>query len=143
MEELEAYRASFGFGADEIIATTQYVEIADVDDDSFTIRPPAEEVLQSPYMDEKQRLAIKSQKNLGAANGVASASDPDETYRMPTPQNEHRGRPSMPNSSSYTDSEHGTSNRLLRPRTSRSCRRYPSGLSRALMQRSSIARERA
>ncbi|XP_010523273.1 PREDICTED: uncharacterized protein At1g76660-like isoform X2 [Tarenaya hassleriana] len=40
MEELEAYRASFGFSADEIITKSQYVEITDVnDDDSFTIRP--------------------------------------------------------------------------------------------------------
>ncbi|KAL3617763.1 hypothetical protein CASFOL_038084 [Castilleja foliolosa] len=33
-EELEAYRASFGFSADEIITTAQYVEISD---DSFTL----------------------------------------------------------------------------------------------------------
>ncbi|KAL3655166.1 hypothetical protein CASFOL_000952 [Castilleja foliolosa] len=36
-EELEAYRASFGFSADEIITTAQYVEISDVLDDSFTL----------------------------------------------------------------------------------------------------------
>ncbi|XP_010537258.1 PREDICTED: uncharacterized protein At1g76660 [Tarenaya hassleriana] len=40
MEELEAYRASFGFSADEIITTSQYVEITDVMDDSFTMAPP-------------------------------------------------------------------------------------------------------
>ncbi|GMJ10524.1 hypothetical protein like AT1G76660 [Hibiscus trionum] len=39
VEELEAYRASFGFSADEIITTTQYVEITDVTDDSFTMTP--------------------------------------------------------------------------------------------------------
>lgn len=39
VEELEAYRASFGFSADEIITTTQYVEITDVMDDSFTMMP--------------------------------------------------------------------------------------------------------
>lgn len=38
-EELEAYRASFGFSADEIITTTNYVEIPDVLDDSFSITP--------------------------------------------------------------------------------------------------------
>lgn len=38
-EELEAYRASFGFSADEIITTTNYVEISDVLDDSFSITP--------------------------------------------------------------------------------------------------------
>ncbi|KAK4745756.1 hypothetical protein SAY87_012068 [Trapa incisa] len=129
MEELEAYRASFGFSADEIITSAQYVEIADVYDDSFTIRPPAEDVLQSPYVDEKKKSAIKSQKNSWAANSVAYASDPDETYRMPMPHNEHRGGPSMPNNRSYTDGENDTSSRLPRLRTSRSCRRYPSGLS--------------
>ncbi|XP_043709410.1 uncharacterized protein At1g76660-like isoform X2 [Telopea speciosissima] len=39
VEEIEAYRASFGFSADEIIATPQYVEISDVMDDSFTMTP--------------------------------------------------------------------------------------------------------
>lgn len=39
VEELEAYRASFGFSADEIITTPQYVEITDVMDDSFTMAP--------------------------------------------------------------------------------------------------------
>ncbi|XP_047983754.1 uncharacterized protein At1g76660-like [Salvia hispanica] len=38
-EELEAYRASFGFSADEIITTTNYVEISDVSEDSFSITP--------------------------------------------------------------------------------------------------------
>ncbi|KAE8704255.1 hypothetical protein F3Y22_tig00110458pilonHSYRG00328 [Hibiscus syriacus] len=37
VEELEAYRASCGFSAAEIITTTQYVEITDVTDDSFTM----------------------------------------------------------------------------------------------------------
>ncbi|KDP36711.1 hypothetical protein JCGZ_08002 [Jatropha curcas] len=39
VEEIEAYRASFGFSADEIITTQQYVEISDVMDDSFTMTP--------------------------------------------------------------------------------------------------------
>ncbi|XP_010478993.1 PREDICTED: uncharacterized protein At1g76660-like isoform X3 [Camelina sativa] len=39
MEELEAYRASFGFSADEVIATSQYVEITHLNDGSFTMRP--------------------------------------------------------------------------------------------------------
>ncbi|CAA2934708.1 Hypothetical predicted protein [Olea europaea subsp. europaea] len=38
-EEIEAYRASFGFSADEIITTTQYVEISDVLEDSFSMTP--------------------------------------------------------------------------------------------------------
>ncbi|KAE8680335.1 Insulinase family protein isoform 1 [Hibiscus syriacus] len=53
VEELEAYRASFGFSADEIITTTQYVEITDVTDDSFTMTPfpidkPAESTELAP-----------------------------------------------------------------------------------------------
>ncbi|CAN4095511.1 unnamed protein product [Withania somnifera] len=39
-EEVEAYRASFGFSADEIVSTTQYVEISDVGlDESFSMTP--------------------------------------------------------------------------------------------------------
>ncbi|KAJ0763999.1 hypothetical protein HanPI659440_Chr08g0287251 [Helianthus annuus] len=39
MEELEAYRASFGFSADEIVSTPQYVEISNVTDDTFSMMP--------------------------------------------------------------------------------------------------------
>lgn len=39
VEELEAYRASFGFSADEVITTSQYVEITNVMDDSFSMTP--------------------------------------------------------------------------------------------------------
>lgn len=38
-EEIEAYRASFGFSADEIITTQSYVEISEPADDSFTMSP--------------------------------------------------------------------------------------------------------
>ncbi|XP_065881903.1 uncharacterized protein At1g76660 isoform X2 [Euphorbia lathyris] len=53
VEELEAYRASFGFSADEIITTQHYVEISDVMDDSFTMtpfasnKPPVEDTVAS------------------------------------------------------------------------------------------------
>ncbi|KAJ6809307.1 uncharacterized protein M6B38_258155 [Iris pallida] len=39
VEEIEAYRASFGFSADEIITTQHYVEISDPVDDNFTMSP--------------------------------------------------------------------------------------------------------
>ncbi|XP_051118201.1 uncharacterized protein At1g76660-like [Andrographis paniculata] len=40
-EELDAYRASFGFSADEIITTPNYVEISDVlEEGSFSMPPP-------------------------------------------------------------------------------------------------------
>ncbi|KAM3314233.1 hypothetical protein ACQJBY_033216 [Aegilops geniculata] len=53
-DEVEAYRASFGFSADEIVATQHYVEIPDALDDGFSISPfgnnaPATEV--SPFND--------------------------------------------------------------------------------------------
>ncbi|GAB2232415.1 hypothetical protein Droror1_Dr00011447 [Drosera rotundifolia] len=52
VEELEAYRASFGFSADEMITTAQYVEISDIPDESFTIMPQNSAKLmteESPY----------------------------------------------------------------------------------------------
>ncbi|KAD2393268.1 hypothetical protein E3N88_40245 [Mikania micrantha] len=39
IEELESYRASFGFSADEIVSTPNYVEISDITDDSFSMMP--------------------------------------------------------------------------------------------------------
>lgn len=91
VEEGEAYRASFGFSADEIITTAQYVEIANVADDSFTIRPPAEEVLRSPYMDEKQKAVVKSQTNLWAPKGIIPESDLSEPYGVEMSKSEHKG----------------------------------------------------
>jgi hypothetical protein len=38
-DEVEAYRASFGFSADEIATTQHYVEIPDAVDDGFSISP--------------------------------------------------------------------------------------------------------
>ncbi|XP_042418618.1 uncharacterized protein At1g76660-like isoform X1 [Zingiber officinale] len=37
VEEIEAYRASFGFSADEIITTQHYVEVSDTLEESFTM----------------------------------------------------------------------------------------------------------
>lgn len=62
VEEIEAYRASFGFSADEIITTTQYVEISDVMGDSFTMSPFAcnkstmEEATETSLMNEGQKV---------------------------------------------------------------------------------------
>lgn len=90
-EEIEAYRASFGFSADEIITTAQYVEIAEAADDSFTIRPHIEEVVQSPYVDEKQKAVMKSQANLWAPKDSVPESDLGEPSGMAMPLNKHRG----------------------------------------------------
>ncbi|EEF52947.1 conserved hypothetical protein [Ricinus communis] len=68
-EELEAYRASFGFSADEIITTQQYVEISDVMDDSFTMTPFAsnkstvEETVEAASISESEK-AQRIQPNL-------------------------------------------------------------------------------
>ncbi|KAG8074414.1 hypothetical protein GUJ93_ZPchr0006g41176 [Zizania palustris] len=53
-EEVEAYRASFGFSADEIVTTQTYVEIPDAVDEGFSISPfgnnsPATEVDKSLF----------------------------------------------------------------------------------------------
>ncbi|XP_006647280.3 uncharacterized protein At1g76660 [Oryza brachyantha] len=53
-EEVEAYRASFGFSADEIVTTQPYVEIPDALDEGFSISPfgnnaPATEVDKSLF----------------------------------------------------------------------------------------------
>ncbi|KAK4753090.1 hypothetical protein SAY87_021888 [Trapa incisa] len=128
-EELEAYRASFGFSADEIITTAEYVEIAEVADDSFTIRPPVEEIVQSPHVDEKQMVVMKSQTDLWPAKGIAPESNLGEPSGISMPVSKHRGGPSTPKNSSFTDDEQDISNKLPRLRTSRSCRRYPPGLS--------------
>lgn len=69
VEELEAYRASFGFSADEIITTQQYVEISDVMDDSFTMtpftsnQPNQEESVEAASKGESQK-AQTTQMNL-------------------------------------------------------------------------------
>ncbi|KAG8654432.1 hypothetical protein MANES_05G113447v8 [Manihot esculenta] len=68
-EELEAYRASFGFSADEITTTQQYVEISDVMDHSFTMtpftsnKPTMEESVEATSRSEGQK-AQTSQMNL-------------------------------------------------------------------------------
>jgi hypothetical protein len=65
VEEVEAYRASFGFSADEIITTTQYVEITDVMDDSFT--------MTSPFTSDKS--ASVSEKAHGTHMNLLSSKD--------------------------------------------------------------------
>ncbi|XP_056847024.1 uncharacterized protein At1g76660 isoform X1 [Raphanus sativus] len=55
MEELEAYRASFGFSADEVITTSQYVEITDVMDDSL---------LTSAYSPSDGQKLLRREANL-------------------------------------------------------------------------------
>lgn len=80
VEEIEAYRASFGFSADEIITTTQYVEISDVMGESFSMTPftstksTMEESIEPPLMTkgfkaQETQAVLKSPKSLGLESG--------------------------------------------------------------------------
>ncbi|GLU00163.1 hypothetical protein SLE2022_175490 [Rubroshorea leprosula] len=77
VEELEAYRASFGFSADEVITTSQYVEITDVMDDSFTMspfptnKPASEESMVPASVGEEEK-----QKNLFRQRSLKSEAVP-------------------------------------------------------------------
>ncbi|KAJ6680829.1 HYDROXYPROLINE-RICH GLYCOPROTEIN-LIKE [Salix koriyanagi] len=82
-EELEAYRASFGFSADEIITTTQYVEISDVTEDSFSMtpftptKPTMEESVEASSPDEGQKAHAnyedpKSRRQPGNVSGSST-----------------------------------------------------------------------
>ncbi|KAK7283813.1 hypothetical protein RIF29_13559 [Crotalaria pallida] len=81
VEEIEAYRASFGFSADEVITTAQYVEISDVTEDSFTMLPftagkPMEENIEPSLMNagfkaQEMQLAFPSLKSLRLDPGPA------------------------------------------------------------------------
>ena len=82
VEEIEAYRASFGFSADEIITTTQYVEIADVMEDSFTMTPftssksTLAENIEPPLMNDKFK-AQETQAELQSLKILRFESGPD------------------------------------------------------------------
>ncbi|KAJ0085835.1 hypothetical protein Patl1_09561 [Pistacia atlantica] len=89
VEELEAYRASFGFSADEIITTPQYVEISDIMEDSFTMTPftsdkPAFEVsVKSGLVEDGQKsqrteTKFMSQKSLRSDSDIIDAGEHNE-----------------------------------------------------------------
>ncbi|KAF8052572.1 hypothetical protein N665_1544s0007 [Sinapis alba] len=80
MEELEAYRASFGFSSDDVISTSQYVEITHVQDDS--LRPP-------PTLDEGINLYGAGEANLNLQKS-GNLQDPLEMH------NDHMRRSSTP-----------------------------------------------
>lgn len=144
VEEIEAYRASFGFSADEIITTTQYVEISDVMEDSFTMTPftsnklPMEENIEPASLIEGLK-AQKTQTNTPSKKSLKSGSDIiDEgvCYGVPTLCNGHadnksRRQPvnvsgsSTPVSDILTDEEDVFSKMEL----SKSSRKYQLGLS--------------
>ncbi|PIA34127.1 hypothetical protein AQUCO_03800001v1 [Aquilegia coerulea] len=81
VEELEAYRASFGFSADEIITTPHYVEISDdILDDSFTMAPLASDRLAMeentlPATFNRGGSAETTYTNVLDSRGLNSVSD--------------------------------------------------------------------
>ncbi|PON35905.1 hydroxyproline-rich glycoprotein family protein [Parasponia andersonii] len=84
-DEIEAYRASFGFSADEIITTPQYVEISDVMEDSFTMTPfstnklPMEESIEpvsvSGLKPLKMQTNVQVDNNLKLHSSEGTGSD--------------------------------------------------------------------
>uniref|UniRef100_A0A1J3E5N6 Hydroxyproline-rich glycoprotein family protein n=1 Tax=Noccaea caerulescens TaxID=107243 RepID=A0A1J3E5N6_NOCCA len=84
MEELEAYRASFGFSADEVVTTSQYVEITHVNDDSLRPRctiDASEGEGRNSYGSEAASFDLQKSSNL---------QEPVELY------NDHMRRSSTP-----------------------------------------------
>ncbi|KAI3734536.1 hypothetical protein L6452_14007 [Arctium lappa] len=84
IEELEAYRASFGFSADEIVSTAHYVEISDVMDDSFSMMPSGSSKTQNEANIGKTQKKETYPKNCrveathsskGEHNGLLSSCD--------------------------------------------------------------------
>ncbi|KAJ0229589.1 hypothetical protein HA466_0315060 [Hirschfeldia incana] len=67
MEELEAYKASFGFSSDDVISTSQYVELTHVQDDSLrprsTLDAPKDEGVNF-YGAEEDILNLQKSGNL-------------------------------------------------------------------------------
>ncbi|KAE9617281.1 hypothetical protein Lal_00034473 [Lupinus albus] len=140
VEEIEAYRASFGFSADEVITTTQYVEISDVTEDSFTMLPftagksTVEENIEPSLMKEgfkaqEMQMAFPSLKSLrldpgpagkGAYNQVAVC----QRYEDNKSQG-HCSNSSGLSTPNLTDEEDVFS----KMGSSRSCKKYKTGLS--------------
>ncbi|EXB56234.1 hypothetical protein L484_024771 [Morus notabilis] len=99
-DEIEAYRASFGFSADEIITTTQYVEISDVMEDSFTMTPfssnklPMEESMEPVSVSGLKPL--KTHTNSHSQNGFklpleqGTRSDFMEVPALPNGYEDHK-----------------------------------------------------
>lgn len=81
VEEIEAYRASFGFSADEIITTAHYVEISDVMEDSFSMMPfssnkqDMEEIIPSSSTDGRPKAGETVHVNFTSPKIYKSETD--------------------------------------------------------------------
>jgi hypothetical protein len=110
VEELEAYRASFGFSADEIITTAQYVEISDVSEESFTMRPFAAEEA-ALLTDEETRNSRHQAPESGTgacgrkSKGWVLTSDDEEGLSKMLRSNSYSNRKSRKYGLSNSDAE--------------------------------------
>ncbi|XP_047955783.1 uncharacterized protein At1g76660-like [Salvia hispanica] len=128
-EELEAYRASFGFSADEIVTTAHYVEISNVSDDSFSMtpltpdKPPGEgNILNAPSREGTE--TGKRQEGFPALQlGDAGLTHPG-SYNSPEDQAPQKQQ-GLPSSHIPSDDEDIYS-KMGAPRNSR---KYPFGSS--------------
>ncbi|KAF2606112.1 hypothetical protein F2Q68_00045456, partial [Brassica cretica] len=80
MEELEAYRASFGFSADEVITTSQYVEITDVMDHSLLSPRDGQKLL-------RREANLLSQTSPKSEAGVDPSKSSSNGYKDHKPRN--------------------------------------------------------
>ncbi|CAF2060807.1 unnamed protein product [Brassica oleracea var. botrytis] len=80
MEELEAYRASFGFSADEVITTSQYVEITDVMDHSLLSPRDGQKLL-------RREANLLSQTSPKSEAGVDPPKSSSNGYKDHKPRN--------------------------------------------------------
>ncbi|XP_019413772.1 PREDICTED: uncharacterized protein At1g76660-like [Lupinus angustifolius] len=141
VEEIEAYRASFGFSADEVFTTTQYVEISDVNEDSFTILPSTagktimEENIEPSLMKEgfkaqEMQMVFPTLKSLRLDPGHAGGKEAHNQVSVCQGYEDHKSQGHYSNSSglstpTLTDEE----DIFSKMGPSRSCKKYKTGLS--------------
>ncbi|KAL2895138.1 hypothetical protein RDABS01_011047 [Bienertia sinuspersici] len=121
VEEIEAYRASFGFSADEMITTPQYVEITDVMDDSFTMTPctsTKSHIEEATLLNWGRGGSRKSENNSHGETSAKPGSDINSKVRQRTvaPKQSGDEQPrntsgqNTPSNTSLTDDEDMFSN---------------------------------
>ncbi|KAH6827891.1 hydroxyproline-rich glycoprotein family protein [Perilla frutescens var. hirtella] len=107
-EELEAYRASFGFSADEIVTTTHYVEISNVSDDSFSMAPltPNKSAREENILNAPSKEGIETGKRQEGRAQVnhSGVHDSYDNLEDQVPQKRISGR-TLPSSHILSDDE--------------------------------------
>ncbi|KAI5392657.1 uncharacterized protein At1g76660 [Lathyrus oleraceus] len=142
VEEIEAYRASFGFSADEIITTSQYVEISDVMDDSFTMMPlTAGKSMMEESIEPSLMKGFKAQETqVGLQNLKCLRLDPGPVGKQARNQvpicdgyEDHKSPGHCSNSSGLSTPDNHSrmddEDMFSKMGSSRMCRKYPMGLS--------------